>query len=712
MNIGGCADSAIWQTASERVRPGTPKLDPRVIAHEQIEGGVRTVLAMQYGGEGFYRLSPDDWTLMQLFDGQRSFGEVAQEFEARAGIRYTEEQLAEFVDAFRDTELFYKTPSERNLALMEALVRDRKRRRRKKLDLSDIVIITWNSNPYFDWLYPKLKFIYTRWFTLLTLAWFAFMIWVLWNQMGELWNDSLTYYNFTQKSLYDLAEFWFSFAFVVFFHESAHGLTCKHWGARVHRMGFTLFYLAPTFYCDVSEAYLYGGKWQRISIMFAGAWIELMMCSFAALVWWGTVPGMLAHELAYTTLLVAGIAIIVLNLNPLIKLDGYYILCELIGIPDLKERSTAYLTNWVRSMLGLPVRLDYLRRRRKWFFIVYATLSAIYGCVLLFVAVTITYNVSRRFTPEWAFLVATVAALLMFKTPLLHFGGFMKTLQEHHQEHWNQIFTPVRLALGWVVLLVFLLLPIWRETIEGQFITEASQRAVVRAEVAGNVLSIVVAEGHQVNAGSEIARLRNLALESEAAESRADLKLATARTTNAQLHYTGFAQARQEQNRLAEQVRNLDDEVQKLSVRAPISGIVVTPRPSDLIGAYVPAGTTIAEIAQLSPLRVRIYLPEFAMREFRLRTPAALHFDQSFQTLTGTVTAMAPASAEPPEGIAPKLTYKGQEMPNYFVADVYVDNPGNLRERMTGSAKIMVAHRSAAGLAWKALRNFAGRRFW
>ena len=109
-------------------------------------------------------------------------------------------------------------------------------------------------------------------------------------------------------------------------------------------MGFSLMYFCPSFFCDVTQIWIYGGKWQRIATVAAGIWGDLILCFAATCVWWASAPGMLAHNLAYKIMMVTGIGVSVLNLNPLIKLDGYYIFCELIGEPDFHERTSAYLS--------------------------------------------------------------------------------------------------------------------------------------------------------------------------------------------------------------------------------------------------------------------------------------------------------------------------------------------------------------------------------
>src|SRR6202008_1566846 len=91
-----------------------------------------------------------------------------------------------------------------------------------------------------------------------------------------------------------------------------------------------------------------GDPFQRVMITVSGVWVELMICTLATFVWWGTAPGTVVHELAYLLILITGIAVVLINWNPLIKLDGYYILTEFIGIVDLKEASTLFVSGWVK----------------------------------------------------------------------------------------------------------------------------------------------------------------------------------------------------------------------------------------------------------------------------------------------------------------------------------------------------------------------------
>ena len=96
-----------------------------------------------------------------------------------------------------------------------------------------------------------------------------------WSFIGP---DAKLYYNFTQKSLLDVAQFWLLFLALGFIHESAHGLTCKHFGGQVHSMGLMFLYLMPAFYVDVTEIWVYATKLQRLATIIAGIWSEMVVC--------------------------------------------------------------------------------------------------------------------------------------------------------------------------------------------------------------------------------------------------------------------------------------------------------------------------------------------------------------------------------------------------------------------------------------------------
>ena len=691
------------------------KMDPRVVGREHIEESGLMFLAHVPGSTNLFRLTPEQWKLAHLFDGQRSYAEIAELFLAETAIPLGEEDVRNFAEIMQDVDFWYQSPQERNIALMQKL-RDRRKKQRKAKsgDMARIVVAQWDSDLLVDTAHRHLQFIYTPWFTALTLALFAFMSYIFFTRWSQIGADTLEYYTFTHKSAADLAEFWILFLIMAFFHESAHAVTCKHYGGGVHSTGFQLIYLSPAFFVDVTEAWVYANRFQRVITMLAGIWTELMICSLATIVWWGTPPGGSIHDLAYKVVLIAGVAVVLMNLNPLIKLDGYYILSETLGIDEIKESSTGLLSGWVqKNIFRLPVEVAYVRPRRRWFFVPYAILSGLYSYLLLYAVARFVGNVFRHYSPEWAFLPTILVALLIFKSRLRKLGKFMQTVNTHKRDRLIRSMTPARVGIGAVILVALLGVPYFRGTLRAKFILEPVQRAVVRAEVPGTVVEVLVHEGQAVEPGIPLLRLRNIDLESQQARADADLQLARSRNTEAHMQYTGAGGREQEFQRDRQKSELLAEEVERLQLRSPIRGNVVSPRPEDLFGSHLKAGVTAVEIADISSLRARLYVPESEMRDVRLGQSVSLRPDSSFRSISGVVGEIAVASSEIESGLEPKTEYKGLVAPRYYAVTVQEPNrEGLLMYGMTGTAKIYTVRRSLGGMVWRTASDFLRRKLW
>jgi putative peptide zinc metalloprotease protein len=716
MNIVQALDAALPELPERVIRRDKPKLDPRVITKEHIEDGQPTIVAKLPGSDSIVRFVPQQWKLIELFDGNRTHQEISELSGEATGVSFSENDVREIAQFLYDkTEFIFKTPLEKNIILKEQLRGQRRRKRKKsQINFTDISIKEWtNADAYLTWLYPRVKFIFTPAFVLFSLFLFALMLWMWADKFGEIFADSFEFFDFRTKSGKDLIEFWFLFGAMAAIHETAHGLTCKHFGGNVEKMGFTLMYFAPSFFCDCSQVWIYGGKWERIATAIAGIWLDLIVCVLATFVWWGTATGMTIHDLAYKVMMVTGIGVSLLNLNFLIPLDGYLIFAELVHEADLKGRSTAYLSSLVRkNIFGLPVEVEFIPRRRRVFYIVYAFLSALYGYLLLSFLMVFTYHVLQYFTPEWAFLPAMAAGYWVFKSRIHTLVKFMKIVYLDKRERLKVWLTPRRIAVLSVAALLVIVLPLWPDFVEGRFVLEPVRKASVRADVAGTVDRVLTEEGQTVAAGQPLLELANLPLQSAAAEANADLHEASARASRALLNYGDFGTAEYKRQETSERNHDLASQIALLRVISPIAGIVSSPRLHDLAGTYLEAGAPIAEVADLSAMRARIYIPEFDMRQIRLGSRVRLQPESRVLPITATLLAVAPASTTIEPGLLPKEQLKGINPPRFYVGSVLLPNPGDLRDGMTGNAKIFVTRRSLAGFTWIFFHDLVDRKIW
>jgi len=168
MNILEALEVALPDLPATTAQRRYPKLDSRVIAREHVEQGVRVVLAKMPGTDVYLRFSPEQWQLLQLFDGERSYKQISDLILRESNLAFTEEDVKEFASYLEEQgELFYKTPLERNITLKQKMSSERHKRGRFHVaDVTDITLHTWpNADDYLSKIQPYVDFVYTAWFT-------------------------------------------------------------------------------------------------------------------------------------------------------------------------------------------------------------------------------------------------------------------------------------------------------------------------------------------------------------------------------------------------------------------------------------------------------------------------------------------------------------------------------------------------------------------
>jgi putative peptide zinc metalloprotease protein len=680
MNLTRVLNVALPEMPARLLSDRPPRMPPDVVFKEHIEDGepiVRVVVANQ---DLMFRFSPANWALMQLFDGQRSYEKIAELYSGQAGREYSTEEIHELADALEALKFWYKTPQEKNIQLMQKTAEERRKlvksKKNKFGDLAEITFPAVNPDKFVTWLYNHTSFVYRWWFTLATVIVFSTTAAISIAHWDEIGRDTLQFFTFTNKSWYDVFIFYILALFTMCWHELAHAHACKHYGGRVPAMGFLLIYLTPAFYTDTSEGFVVGNRYQRFIIAMAGAFSELYLCAVATPIWWGTPPGSSVHNAAYLMMLMSGIVGLVLNWNPLMKLDGYYMLGEALGIADLKENSTAYVSAWFkRHIWRLPVEVPYVPRRRRFGFAVYALLSGAYSYTVLYILARFVGNVFRNFNPEWSFIPEIATACLIFRSRIRTLVNFMKFVYLDKKDRIHAWFGS-RQGLGVAALtLVFLLLPIWRESADARFVLEAVKTAIVRNPVPGTITEILAKEGMSVVPGATLLRLQNPSLQSRMAGGKAGLAVASVRANEAVLHYANLGSALQDREQLAKQERELRSEGGSLQLSSPIAGTVLTPRLGDLLGSYIQPGSELVEVADLHQMRARAYVSDHDMYKLYVGAPARVNIEGFPRLWAAQAVAITPVSSPIDPGIAESAKYRGLNPLNFYVVDLLIANP-------------------------------------
>jgi putative peptide zinc metalloprotease protein len=413
-------------------------------------------------------------------------------------------------------------------------------------------------------------------------------------------------------------------------------------------------------------------------------------------------------------MLLTGLTSLLINWNPLMKLDGYHMMCEMLGIPDLKESSTAYVSAWVKHHVwGLPVEVPYVPKRRRLGYTVYALLSGAYSYSVLYLVASFVGNVFRNFDPQWSFIPELGTAALIFRSRIRLLVNFMKFVYLDKRDRVHAWFTRSRTLALVAGVLIFLLLPLWHQSTSGRFTLEPANRTVVRATEPGIIQYVDAPEGAVVNEGTALFKIRNLPLASRVAHSQADYAMASNRLTTARLSYREVGPALQERDRSLIQARSFQAEASHLDVASPQSGVVLTPDLESRLGSYVKAGEQLAEIGDLRQMRARLYVSEYDLYKLRVGAPVRAQVDGLWSIWDARAAAIAPLSTEIDPALVEENNYKGLNPPAFYVVDVLLKNDrGQLKPGMTGVARVYGRRRSLGQLGWEALANFFGRKMW
>jgi multidrug efflux pump subunit AcrA (membrane-fusion protein) len=461
----------------------------------------------------YYHLGEEEHFLLTQLDGRQDADAVRDAFAARFGQPLDEEELHEFLDMAR-AQGFLRPAGGAADGLPAAAAAP-------QLAVLGGRLLSWRKSLFdpdrlFDRLEPRIHFFWTTGFLAFSAGCIllgAVLAWADRGQMAGSFRDALRW----ETAVWT----WLALAFVTLCHEFAHGLTCKHHGGEVHEVGFLMLLLMPCFYCNVSDAWLFKEKSKRLWVTLAGGYIELFLWSLAVFVWRLTLPGTLPHYLAFVVLSASGVQTL-FNFNPLIKLDGYYLLSDWLEVPNLQQRAADHVKGLLRWLLWGAPRPGPDRRGRV--LLAYGLVSWLYSLALLSLMFV---GLVRLVGPRGGVLGLAGVGLLGLQSARGIFHGVsagevskMIRLRHTRTAGWA-------LALGAVPAALFL--TPWEDRIGGSFQVRPATRCELRAAVAGFVQSVACDEGDRVAAGAAVARLEVPDLASRLAERRAEVREAEAR---------------------------------------------------------------------------------------------------------------------------------------------------------------------------------------
>jgi putative peptide zinc metalloprotease protein len=349
-----------------------------------------------------------------------------------------------------------------------------------------------NPEKIFDWLLPRTRWAFTKAFhifgvfSILTGFTISYLHWDEFSGgVQSLWN------------LHGLLFLWLVTFAVVTIHEFSHGLTCCHFGGKVKEVGFMLIYFQPAFYCDVSDSWMFPSKRKRMWVTFAGGYLQLIVWGVCTMIWRVTDPDTLINQIVLVVVVYAGLQTLV-NFNPLIKLDGYYMLSDYLEIPNLRAKAIDSLWAW----LGRKSRSPHPWREER-AQLIYGVASIVFSTTLLIYVYAALYTWA---TARFAF--AGLVGFAMFSTVTLRrtAGEYVSGMRALGARAAVKKYRNAGIGLA-VVIVAFA--GRWELKIPAEFKILARSEQAVRSETAGTIVEVLVHEGSRISKGDVLARLND-----------------------------------------------------------------------------------------------------------------------------------------------------------------------------------------------------------
>jgi putative peptide zinc metalloprotease protein len=601
--------SSLWY----RVAHLRPRLRNHAQIHRQRFRNHLWYVLQDHASGRFHRLSPSAYQLIGLMDGRRSLQKIWEVAGTRLGDELpTQDEVVHLLTQLHMTDvLVCDVPPD----VVEISARGERLQRRALLQrIRNPLAIRFPIVDPDRFLTATLALVRPLFGGIGVALWIC-VVGVALVTAGIHWSELTN--NITDRVLAasNIAILLLTYPFVKALHELGHGYAVKRWGGEVHEMGIMLLVFFPVPYVEASASSAFTSKWQRAAVGAAGIVVEMCLAAIALFVWINIEPGM-ARAVAFNVMLIAGVSTVLFNGNPLLRFDGYYVLTDLIEVPNLGTRANRYFMYLIQRYLfgvqSLPSPAD-TPSERNWL-LAYGIASFLYR---IFIMVAIILFVATQF-----FFIGVVlaiwAAAAMFLAPLVKGVWFLATSPRLQERRLRAVAASASVVA--LVLLLLLALPVPYATVANGVVWPPEE-ARLHAGTQGVISEILASPGSTVGKGEPLMRLEDLDLRAQLRALEAELEELDVRYSA--LRVSDLVKAKMVRERI-DHVRSkrdlFDERTGQLLLRSPGNGEFVLPRAADLPGRFVHRGELLGYVMDLDAPTVRVIVTQADIDPVRRRT--------------------------------------------------------------------------------------------
>ena len=408
---------------------------------------------------------------------------------------------------------------------------------------------------------------------------------------------------------------WLTFPFVKALHEFGHAFATKVWGGEVHEMGIMLLVLTPIPYMDASSALAFREKRKRVLVGGFGMIVELFVASLALFIWLNAEPGTF-RAVMYNVVLIASVSTVLFNGNPLLRYDSYYILSDLLEIPNLGTRGMQYMSYLLqRYLFGVPEAEPPLSTSgERFWFVLYTIASYIYR---IFIYTAIILFIAGKFFIV-GMLMAAWAVVTMVILPAGKAIKFLASSPKLGRKRTRAVITSA-LALAIVVALVALV-PVPLST-QAEGVIWIPEKSYVRAGTDGFIERILASPGSYVRRGEPLIECSDPLLPAEIKVLESRLReLKTIFDTEIISDRVKAEMTKEEIEQVTAELERARERAEELIIVSPSSGKLLVPMSEDLPGRFVKRGELLAYVVDRATVSARVVVSQADVDFVRQRT--------------------------------------------------------------------------------------------
>jgi putative peptide zinc metalloprotease protein len=504
------AESLISSTS----RPLTLRMRPDLSERMHRYHGRTFWVVKEPVGLNYFRFHEEEYAILGMLDGMTSLDDLKEQFEQQfQPQKITYHDLLQFVGMLHRSGLVISEAEGQGQQLCKR--RSEKNWRELMGKFSNVFALRFRGvdpERFFNAIYPYTGWFF-RWYTVVCVLAFALTALALVGVNFEEFMRRLPAFHqfFGPKNWLYLGA---TMAIVKVLHEFGHGLSCKHFKGECHELGAMMLVFTPALYCNVSDSWMLPSKWHRAAIGAAGMYVELFLASIATYLWWFSSPGLL-NSICLSVMFICSVSTVMFNGNPLLRFDGYYILMDVLEIPNLRQKSTEITKRFfVWLCLGIEQPENpFLPHQYQWAFGLYTVAAVIYRWLVVF---SILFFLNKVFEPYGLKIIGQLIALSglvgLVVQPAWALWKFFYTPGRMHKVKRERIAGTVAVAAAAIAFVLFVPLPY---SVKCSFEVQPRAAQQVHPSGPGQITQVMLRPGQQVQAGEAILKLANPDLELE-----------------------------------------------------------------------------------------------------------------------------------------------------------------------------------------------------